>query len=79
MTTISTLHTMTFGEAKSILAGIGYRPDWTVPELLAATPADMRNNVVHALRITALAYEAEAEALRTEVRRRVALRAVPAP
>lgn len=58
--TVSNLHPMTLAEALSVLAGIGYREDWTIDQLRAATPADMRSIVAAALRITAAAAHAEA-------------------
>lgn len=54
---------MTFAEAKEVLAGIGYRHDMTLNELVAATPADMLLTVETALTVAAEGYAAEAEEL----------------
>jgi hypothetical protein len=62
--------TMPLAEAKQVLASIGYRPDWTNEQLLAATPYDMRQRVQTALRVMASAYLAEARELEAEMRRR---------
>ncbi len=61
--TVTNLHSMTLVEASVILTAIGYRTDWTVEQLRAATPPDLRKNVALALRITAAADMAEANGL----------------
>ena len=61
---------MTFAEATQVLASIGYRPDMTVDELIAATPDDMALTVETALTVAAEAYAAEAAELRTIIKGR---------
>lgn len=57
------LRGMSLSEAHSVLAGIGYRTDWTIDELRAAVPVDMRQLVAIALRVVAASEMAEANGL----------------
>ena len=64
---------MTLPEANILLGSIGYRADWSEPELIDATahlspPAKSRISI--ALRVTAAAAFAEANALEAEGQRR---------
>lgn len=44
---------MTFRQAYETLIGIDYNPEWTPEELYEATPADMREQVLCAMRVMA--------------------------
>jgi hypothetical protein len=54
---------MSLSDAQTVLAGIGYCADWSIDELRAAVPADMRQLVSTALRIVAASEMAEAHGL----------------
>lgn len=62
---------MTLTEANALLAGIGYREHWTVPELIEATAhlaQDDRSRISAALRVTATAAFLEADRLESDGR-----------
>lgn len=49
---------MSFRQAYETLLGINYNPDWTPEELYEATPAEMREQVLYAMRVMAGAHRA---------------------
>lgn len=71
--TVHSLHPMTPAQAKSFLASLGYRSDMTFAECRAIADrlshADCESFEL-ALTVTAIACQAEAEALRREIARR---------
>lgn len=62
-----TTNNMTVAEAHSLLTSIGYREDWTLDQLIAATPGDMIERVLLAMSVSAEAAQAEANALKAYI------------
>lgn len=55
MSGLASLWPLTLAEAEDLLASVGYSTEWTVEELRAAVPHDLRLRFAMALRVVAIA------------------------
>lgn len=69
MTEVSSLYSMSLDQARKVLDGIGYREDWTIPQLIDATRGRSPDRVIEALKITAAAAHAKANQIAPEAAR----------